>query len=114
MEPMLRTDPMKGFCDMDKFDQLVQAFGRLKGGVPWLWFALCVSLIGLVGCLSQTLYLGSLLWVATGTVVATILSRRRQLARQAHDAEIAARADRENLDYLASKESGTYGRFDPA
>lgn len=100
-------------CAVNRFDQLVGAFDRLKGGVAWLWFALCTSLVGLLGCLSQTLYMGSLVWVATGGSTAFILARRRQLAARARSAEIAARADQQNRDYLAGLPSGVYGQFGP-
>ena len=101
-------------CAVNRFDQVVGAFDRLKGGVAWLWFALCASLIGLLGCLSQTLYMGSLVWVATGGSTAFILVRRRQLASRARRAEIAARADQQNRDYLAGLPSGIYGQFGPS
>lgn len=100
-------------CAVNRLDQLVDAFDRLKGSVAYLWFMLCTSLIGLLGCLSQTLYLGSLVWVATGGSTAFILVRRRQLAVRARSAAIAARADQQNRDYLAGLPSGVYGQFRP-
>lgn len=99
---------------MKRFDRVVHAFERPKVGSALLGLILCVSLLGLAGCLSQSLFLGATVWIVTGLFAGGVVVRRRQLVAQAHRSEIAARADRENDDYLAGRPSGIHGRFDPA
>lgn len=98
---------------MNRFDQLVHALGRTRVGVAFLWLMLCVSLLGIGGGLSKTLYIGTLVWVVVGALMTSILVRRRQLSSRAQKDEIAARADGENLDYLSGKDSGIFGKFTP-
>lgn len=74
---------------------------------------LAVAAFGLIGCLAISAYGGALVWIVVGGGAGLLIAERRRRRSAAAAAEIAARADRENEQYLNGDSTGLYGRYRP-
>jgi len=77
------------------------------------WALLAVSILGLAGCIAESLWLGAAVWVVVGSGSAWMLVRQKHRRDFSVKALIAAGAEHEHQDYLDGKESGVYGQFSP-